>query len=71
MVPAEIWLTRKGAALYLTSLGCPMTHGYLAKLALPENKGKGPAYVKSGWRTVRYAKSELDRFAGEKIEHCG
>ncbi len=71
MVATEVWLTRKGAALYLSSMGCAMNHNYLAKLALPENKGKGPRYVKSGWRTVRYAKSELDAFAKRKIEVCG
>lgn len=71
MVPTEVWFTRKGAALYLTSLGCAITHGYLSKLALPENQGKGPIFIRSGWKTVRYAKTELDAFAKRKIRVCG
>lgn len=71
MVADEVWLTRKAAAIYLSRLGVAMKHEYLAKLALPENKGKGPKYLKSGWRTVRYSKTELDAFAKRKTEVCG
>lgn len=71
MVAKEIWLTRKAAAIYLSDRGVPMKHEYLAKLALPENKGKGPKFLKSGWRTVRYAVSELDNFISLKTEVCG
>lgn len=71
MVEKEVWFTRKGAALYLTSLGVEIKHAYLAKLAMPENKGKGPPFVRTGWRTVRYAKSELDAFAAPKLVRLG
>lgn len=71
MVADEVWLTRKAAAIYLSRLGVPMKHEYLAKLALPENKGKGPKFVKSGWRTVRYAKSDLDAYAQPRLVRHG
>jgi hypothetical protein len=48
-----------------------MTHTYLSKLALPENKTKGPQFVRSGWRTVSYAKSVLDAWAKDKMKVCG
>lgn len=71
MVENEVWLSRKAAAIYLTRLGVPMKHEYLAKLAQPENAGKGPKFTKPGWRTVRYAKSDLDAFAAIKLVKYG
>lgn len=71
MVENEVWLSRKAAAIYLTRLGVPMTHEYLSKLALAENAGKGPKFLKSGWKTVRYSKTELDAFIKRKVEVCG
>lgn len=71
MVENEVWLTRKAAAIYLTRLGVPMRHEYLAKLASPENEGKGPKFTRPFWRTVRYAKSDLDAYAAKKLVKYG
>ncbi len=71
MVENEIWLTRKAAAIYLSRLGVPMRHEYLAKLALAENETKGPKFIRTGWRTVRYAKTDLDTFAARKLVRHG
>lgn len=63
MVGFTEWLTRAEAATYLTSIGVPIKERTLAKLAEDENSGKGPAYTRSGWRTVRYEKTDLDVWA--------
>ena len=68
MAEIETWLTREQAAQFLNTLGCPFTVGYLAKMAAERNAGDGPPFTRSGWRTVRYAKSDLEAWAKRKLE---
>lgn len=58
--PADPWYTRKGAAEYLTEKGSPVTPRTLEKMAANNNKGKGPAYNRTRWKTVRYHIDDLD-----------
>ena len=57
------YLPRKKAAAFLSSLGCPIAPSTLAKKAKNNNEGKGPPFLKSGWRTVRYLKDDLREWA--------
>jgi hypothetical protein len=65
--PEETWLSRKAAAIYLTRLGCPVTHRTLGNLGNNNNAGGGPPFVRSGWRSVRYLQSELDAWAKKRM----
>jgi hypothetical protein len=64
---AADWLTRKQAAGYLTSIGCPISDRTLMKLAMHGNvgdqQGKGPPYIKFRQRHVRYFRRDLDVWA--------
>ena len=60
-------ITRKEAAAYLTGLGYPMTAENLGKLASNNNKKRGPSFTRIGWKHVRYAKSDLEAWAAERI----
>lgn len=60
------WLTRKEAADFLDTLGCPVTPKRLSDLAW---LGKGPPFVKSRGYTVRYQIDELRAWALSNIEH--
>lgn len=60
---SEVWLCRKDAATYLTSIGCPISAGTLEQLAKNENQGNGPRFLRMRWRTVRYNKEDLDSWA--------
>ena len=66
MVALSGWLTRAEAAIYLTSVGCPIKERTLQKLAEDENSGGGPSFTRSGWRTVRYEKDDLDAWAKKR-----
>ena len=57
------YLTRKRAAEYLHSIGCPISPATLAKYACYQ---KGPPYTRVGWRIVRYLKEDLRQWA-EKV----
>lgn len=57
------WLTREEAAAYLGRIGCPISGKTLANYAANGNAGHGPAFVRSGWRTVRYRQSDLESWA--------
>ncbi len=61
------WLTRKEAAEYLTSLGCPMAARTLENLACNNNAGSGPSYRRTGWRTVRYYTPDLEKWAKARV----
>ncbi len=63
---ASDWMTRKEAAAYLSSVGCPVAPKSLANMACSERENKGPAYAVLGWRTVRYDRAELDRWANAR-----
>lgn len=62
------YFTRKEAAEYLTSIGCPTAPQTLANLASNGNAGGGPPFITSGWRTLRYARTELDAWAKRRIK---
>jgi hypothetical protein len=64
---AARWLTRKEAAEYLASLGCPIAAGTLENLACNNNAGGGPAFQRAGWRTVRYHTLDLDGWARARV----
>lgn len=57
------WFTRVEAAEYLTRVGCPVSPRSLEKKASNNNEGKGPAFTRVGWRTVKYHRRDLDTWA--------
>lgn len=56
-------MSRKEAARYLTALGHRITDKTLANLASNNNAGNGPAFTRSGWRTLFYTRADLDAWA--------
>lgn len=60
---ADAPMNRKQAANYLTSIGCPISAGTLAKLAMDENAGGGPPFTKVRHRLVWYSREDLARWA--------
>jgi hypothetical protein len=65
--PEETWLSRKAAAVYLTRIGCHMTHRTLERMAGRNNAGGGPSFVRAGWKSVRYRQSDLDSWAAKRM----
>lgn len=63
MSESKVWLTRKSAALYLESVGCPISPQTLANLAAKSNAGNGPRFKKVRERIVRYHVSDLQAWA--------
>lgn len=61
------WLDRRAAAAYLTGMGRPIAAKTLANWACNNNAGGGPAFVRSGWRTVRYQQCALDKWVRRKV----
>lgn len=57
------WLSRKEAARYLESIGCPVSVRSLETRAANNNEGRGPSFTRVGWKTVRYRRDDLDRWA--------
>lgn len=57
------WLSRKEAARYLESIGCPVSARSLETRAANNNEGRGPPFTRVGWKTVRYRKADLDAWA--------
>ena len=64
----EIWLSRKEAASYLTSIGCPIAPATLANLASDGNKRGGPAFTRTRDRMVRYLQADLDAWVAENTK---
>ncbi len=64
----EQWMSRKEAALFLRSIGVPISERTLANLASNNNAGKGPPYNRTRWKSVRYAKSDLIAWAKRETE---
>jgi len=62
------WFTRVEAAEYLSRIGCPVSKRSLEKKASNNNEGKGPAFTRIGWRTVKYHRRDLDTWAFQQIE---
>lgn len=71
MTPEETWLSRRAAALYLTRIGCPVSPRTLEKMASKNNAGKGPPYVRAGWKAVRYRQADLDAWAKKRMVRVG
>jgi hypothetical protein len=65
------YLCRKEAAAYLTSLGCAISGNTLRNRAKHNNAGKGPPFTRFGWRTVRYAKADLDEWVKQQGRKVG
>lgn len=61
------WLTRKQAALYLSSLGCKISVQSLANKASNNNAGGGPSFTRHGWNLVFYQRKDLDVWAQSRI----
>lgn len=64
----DVFLTRKEAANYLTSLGYTISQQTLAHMAANRNARKGPPFVKWGWSQVKYRRSDLDAWAKSQME---
>ena len=60
------WLNRKDAAIYLTSIGCPMSSKTLANLASNNNEGRGPPFNRFRWNRVAYKRVELALWAAQQ-----
>lgn len=63
------WLSRKEAAIYLSSKGRKITAGTLANLASNNNARGGPSFTRDGWKTVRYARADLDNWFDQQSVH--
>jgi hypothetical protein len=65
-MPDNEWLCSKQAAEYLASVGCFVSHRTLANLRSNNNRGAGPSFTRTRWRTVRYRKTDLDAWANRE-----
>jgi hypothetical protein len=57
------FFTRKAAALYLKKLGCPISPVTLGNMSRPKYRVKGPPYIRTLTRIVRYRRRDLDAWA--------
>ena len=69
--PSANWLTRKEAAHYLKQLGWQVTSRTMEVWAANNNAGKGPAFTRFGWKTVRYLKEDLDAWSEARKAKVG
>jgi uncharacterized protein YjhX (UPF0386 family) len=67
--PEKEWLSRKEAAVYLTGQGYRIETQTLANLAANNNAKGGPPFTRSGWKAVRYKKTDLDAWAQLRSKH--
>lgn len=56
-------LSRKEAANYLTSIGCPISPKTLANLAAEDNAGGGPPFTRVRRKRVWYWREDLATWA--------
>lgn len=61
--PPDPPLSRKEAASYLTSIGCPISPGTLAKLAMDDNVAGGPSFTRVRRKRVWYSRTDLEVWA--------
>ena len=61
--PLKEFYSRKEAANYLTERGYKISAQTLAHMASNNNAGKGPAFDRIGWGSVRYGRADLDAWA--------
>lgn len=64
----EDLLLRTEASAYLESLGFRLSVRSLEMMAMHNNAKKGPPFMRFGWRTIRYRRSDLKRWAAANIE---
>ena len=67
MIERRNWLSRKEASAYLTERGVKISARTLANLASNNNAGKGPPYTQARWRTVLYARADLDTWLAREM----
>jgi hypothetical protein len=63
-------LGRKAAARYLQKKGCKTSPGTLASLAINDNEGKGPPFIRyrlNRRNYVSYRLEDLDAWAAKKL----
>lgn len=65
--PEKKWLSRKEAAIYLTSIGCSISANTLKNMASNNNALGGPSFIRPLYRTVRYDREDLDAWAKSRI----
>lgn len=65
------WFSRKEAALYLASIGCPVPLRTLEKWAMNNNAGKGPPFTRIKSKIVRYRRADLDAWAYREVTVVG
>ena len=58
--------TRKEAAHYLTTKGCPISAATLAGMASNDNAGKGPPFTRFRWKRVIYLRKDLDEWMAKQ-----
>jgi hypothetical protein len=51
----------------LTRIGCPISVWTLAQMAVRDNSGKGPPFIRTGWKTLRYEPADLRAWAAKQI----
>jgi hypothetical protein len=61
-------LSRKDAASYLTSIGCPISPKTLANLAAEDNAGGGPPFTRVRQKRVWYSREDLATWAKGQFE---
>jgi hypothetical protein len=66
--PPDPPLSRKEAATYLTSIGCPISPGTLANLAIDDNGGSGPSFTRVRASRVWYSRADLEAWARAQYE---
>lgn len=69
--PLKEFYSRKEAALYLTSIGHPISAKTLQNKADNNNAGGGPPFDRIGWGSVRYARADLDAWAKARTTRVG
>ena len=57
------WFRSKEASAYLATLGCFVSHRTLDNMRAKNNAGGGPSFIRTGWSTIRYHKTDLDLWA--------
>lgn len=60
---APQWYTRKEAAAFLCSIGCPISPKTLSNLASNDNRLGGPSFTRVRWNVVRYTPIDLRHWA--------
>ena len=68
MSPRTKWLTRKEAADFLDTLGCPISPKRLATLVCQPGDYQGPPFVRSRGKVIRYHMDEVRTWALKRME---